>query len=171
MSPHLYSSQQYLPPLPPVTSYADPTSDHIYVEDESGRLKLVGPILTDEQHQGQWVTGTVGAFLGTELENGEFHVLEVCWPGLASVSGWNKRVKLDNANDKNKSIGQEDGDDDDRPDDTYAVLLSGLDLGSNPTNGTDEDEAHLGFAAAEARMALLTEWISGEIGDEQVRRS
>lgn len=174
-----------------MTSYADPTSDSIYIEDESGRLKLVGPVLTDTAQHGQWITGTVGAFLGTELDNGDFHVLDVCWPGVAKASGSNKkpdavkaassskRAKLDDGGDDNEGDDQDSFDADDRSDDQYAVLLSGLDLGSNASNTPlhdegDEDEtsstsANPGFASKETRLSLLTEWISGEIGDEQHR--
>ncbi|CAO1624826.1 unnamed protein product [Sympodiomycopsis kandeliae] len=154
--------EQYLPPLPPVTSYSDPESDTVYVEDESGRLQLVGPILTDPQYAGQWITGTVGAFLGTELENGHFHVLQVCWPGLTSsdITGQNanKRVKTE---EPPQEVIADDAQDQDS--DQYAVLVSGLHLG-------DEDlDDSLAGSAAETRLALLSEWISGEIGDQNHR--
>lgn len=149
--------------MPPVESYCDPASDSIYLEDESGRLLLVGPIFSDPEHRGSWITGTVGAFLGTERENGEFHVQQVCWPGLPQekkatsqqTSHSSKKIKLDGA-----AGGQEN--------DQYAVLLSGLDLGAADTLEASDGEASLGYAQGEMRLGMLTEWISGEIGDEAV---
>ncbi|PWN20536.1 hypothetical protein BCV69DRAFT_282748 [Microstroma glucosiphilum] len=165
--------EQYLPPLPPVSSYSDPTTDHIYLEDESGRLRLVGPILSDEAHRGSWITGTVGAFLGTEMETGEFQVQDVCWPGLperqsgtkglgASGAGKNKKVKLEE--DESARGSRKGGEEDE-----YVVLLSGLDLGGSSAEGDEGAAAgqeDLGFASNEMRLSLLSEWIGGEIAPQ-----
>lgn len=167
-----FPEQQYLPPLPPVSSYVDPSSDSVYLEDESGRLKLVGPIFTSAEHRGALVTGAVGAFLGTERENGEFHVQDVCWPGLPeSQTSTPKQIS---SGDTNKKVKLEDGTEDlERDDDEYVVLLSGLDLGDSETDVSFDgsDHADLGFAQTEMRMSMLQEWISGEMAAGKVSAS
>lgn len=40
--------EQYLPPQPPSATYADPESDEFFVEDESGRVRLVGDALAPD---------------------------------------------------------------------------------------------------------------------------
>ena len=49
------------------------------LEDESGRIPLVGEKLT----QFNLVTGVIMAVLGMETESGEFAVVDVCFAGLA----------------------------------------------------------------------------------------
>jgi DNA polymerase delta subunit 2 len=49
------------------------------LEDESGRIRLVGEIL-----QGQnLVTGVIIGALGAETAEGDFKVVDICFPGLA----------------------------------------------------------------------------------------
>ncbi|CAO1633055.1 unnamed protein product [Parajaminaea phylloscopi] len=165
--------EQYLPPLPPVTSYTDPTTDTVYLEDESGRLCLVGPILAAQAYRGAFVTGTVAAFLGTELENGQFHVQDVCWPGLprpaANVVSTSKRPKLER-DDDTATTSLVGGEADERDDDEYIVLLSGLDMGSSVSHSNpDAEMADLAFAQSEMRLSLLSEWLGGELGDDRQR--
>lgn len=152
-----------------MSSYVDPSSDSVYLEDESGRLKLVGPIFTSAEHRGALVTGAVGAFLGTERENGEFHVQDVCWPGLPeSQTSMPKQII---GGESNKKVKLEDGTEDlEREDDEYVVLLSGLDLGDSETDASFDgsDHADLGFAQTEMRMSMLQEWISGEMASHEV---
>lgn len=114
----------------------------------------------DVAHRGLFVTGTVGAFLGTERENGEFHVQDVCWPGLPTRETSKATVKREQMEENSQGMTAENQE---REDDEYVVLMSGLDLG-----GATGDGGQLGFAAAEMRLSLLTEWIGGEIGDEEV---
>lgn len=157
-----------------MTSYTDPTSDSIFLEDESGRLCLCGPILASEQFRGAFVTGVVAAFLGTELENGHFHVQDVCWPGLPDPP---REIAAPPASSKKPRFEPENKGDDlsriqDRPDDEYLVLLSGLDLGSPHSGMAFEGSgtADLGFAQTEMRLSLLAEWIGGEIGSASDRQ-
>lgn len=49
------------------------------LEDESGRIKLVGDVVK----KAGLVTGVVVAALGAETANGDFEVIELCYPGLA----------------------------------------------------------------------------------------
>lgn len=136
----------------------------------------MGPILSDEAHRGSWITGTVGAFLGTEMENGEFQVQDVCWPGLperqsgtkglVGSGGRNKKVKVEEEDNSQsaRAASREDGEEDE-----YVVLLSGLDLGGSSAEGDEgaaAGQGDLGFASNEMRLSLLTEWIGGEIAPQ-----
>lgn len=49
------------------------------LEDESGRVKLVGERLRSNQ----LVTGVIVAALGMETVHGDFEVVDFCYPGLA----------------------------------------------------------------------------------------
>jgi DNA polymerase delta subunit 2 len=50
------------------------------LEDESGRVRLVGERVVDSA--GSFVTGTIIAALGAETAEGDFEVLEFCHSGL-----------------------------------------------------------------------------------------
>ncbi|PKI82889.1 hypothetical protein MVES_003214 [Malassezia vespertilionis] len=64
--------------LPPqqVVSYADPEYDELYIEDQSGRVRLVGA--RDRMH---CVTGAVVGVLGIETPDGDLDVLDMVAPG------------------------------------------------------------------------------------------
>ncbi|KAF9907612.1 hypothetical protein BX616_000372 [Lobosporangium transversale] len=49
--------------------------DSVYLEDESGRVKLTGMAVMD----GLFVTGIIMGVLGSEDENGDFKVVDVCY--------------------------------------------------------------------------------------------
>lgn len=58
-------------------SYTDPEgSDEIMLEDESGRVLLVGDVVTSTP----FVSGTVVGILGMEADAGTFQVLDICYP-------------------------------------------------------------------------------------------
>ncbi|TIA83654.1 hypothetical protein E3P98_00654 [Wallemia ichthyophaga] len=63
-------------PQPTEKMYSD--NDELCLEDESGRIKLVGPIIA----RTQLVTGIIIGVLGIEKDPGEFTVLDVCYPGI-----------------------------------------------------------------------------------------
>lgn len=49
------------------------------LEDESGRIRLVGqPLL-----EANLVTGVILGALGAETANGDFEVIDICYPGMA----------------------------------------------------------------------------------------
>ncbi|CAL9728193.1 DNA polymerase delta small subunit [Monosporozyma unispora] len=89
-----------------VKSYADPEGDdQIMLEDESGRLLLVGDFIKSTP----FVTGTVVGLLGMEADPGTFQVLDICYPkGLTqppmpfpmSMNNDNNGNILNNGNDK-----------------------------------------------------------------------
>lgn len=64
---------------PPRTKYIDEKTDQIMLEDESGRLRLVGSILPTQN----LVTGCVIAVMGSETHNGDFKVVNMIIPDLA----------------------------------------------------------------------------------------
>ena len=64
-------------PPPPAKIYSD--TDAFMLEDESGRIALVG----DRIKTAGLVTGVIIAALGIETPNGEFEVADVSYAGLA----------------------------------------------------------------------------------------
>ncbi|KAF9573126.1 hypothetical protein EC968_008975 [Mortierella alpina] len=52
-------------------------SDSVYLEDESGRVKLVGPKISGDF----FVTGVIMSVLGSEDANGDFKVVDICYAG------------------------------------------------------------------------------------------
>ncbi|GAA5892090.1 hypothetical protein JCM6882_005692 [Rhodosporidiobolus microsporus] len=56
------------------------TNDEVMLEDESGRVRLVGPKI--DNSQGIFVTGTTMAVLGAETASGDFEVWEYCFAGM-----------------------------------------------------------------------------------------
>lgn len=65
------------------------------LEDESGRIKLVGSI-TDANI----VTGVIIAVLGMEATSGQFEVIDYCLPGMASqlsLKGDGDEIDVDGA--------------------------------------------------------------------------
>lgn len=71
------------------SSYSDPTTDKIWLEDESGRILLTGDHLNDQI----LVTGLVIGVLGIEIESGIFHVVDIVYPEAAPQK---KIVQKDN---------------------------------------------------------------------------
>ena len=49
------------------------------LEDESGRIRLVG----DHVKKARLVTGVIIGALGAETANGDFEVVDICYPGMA----------------------------------------------------------------------------------------
>jgi DNA polymerase delta subunit 2 len=63
---------------PPRTKFHSP-DDSVLLEDDSGRIKLVGEKL-EEIHL---VTGVIMAALGVETSTGEFRVVDLCFAEMA----------------------------------------------------------------------------------------
>ncbi|TIB81330.1 hypothetical protein E3Q22_01092 [Wallemia mellicola] len=53
-------------------------NDELCLEDESGRIKLVGDTILNSQ----LVTGVIIGVLGIEKDPGEFTVIDICYPGI-----------------------------------------------------------------------------------------
>ncbi|PFH52386.1 hypothetical protein AMATHDRAFT_46256 [Amanita thiersii Skay4041] len=67
-----------IPPPPPLPKYYS-EDDSVMLEDESGRIKLVGECLK----YAHLVTGVVVGALGAGSSSGDFEVLELCFPEFA----------------------------------------------------------------------------------------
>lgn len=76
--PFMTLQQHSIPPPPPPTKfYSD--NDSIMLEDESGRIRLVGEVLKGKNI----VTGIIIGVLGAETAEGDFKVVDICFPELA----------------------------------------------------------------------------------------
>ncbi|XP_050383250.1 DNA polymerase delta small subunit isoform X2 [Argentina anserina] len=82
--------------------------DYLVLEDESGRIKLAGSVLSPSVY----VTGNIVALHGKETDEGEFVVLDVLEPGLSPQI----ELPLKSREDK------------------YVVFVSGLHVGSSSAN-------------------------------------
>ncbi|KAF9173907.1 hypothetical protein BGX21_008206 [Mortierella sp. AD011] len=81
--------------------------DSVYLEDESGRIKLTGPKIAGDI----FVTGVVMGILGSEDVNGDFKVVDVCY----SVNPPQEQISLMDTDEGDK----------------YVALVSGLGIGSS----------------------------------------
>lgn len=135
------------------------------LEDESGRIKLVG----DKLKGLNIVTGVIMAALGVETASGEFKVVDVCFADMAPQPEIldppddmevdkcevihffvSKRVHnfLYSANGTDKSAPGE-----------WIAFVSGLDIGADvdPSNSEQDD-------MAEMQLQLLVEFLTSETG-------
>ncbi|KZT65450.1 hypothetical protein DAEQUDRAFT_759330 [Daedalea quercina L-15889] len=131
-----------LPAPPPRTKYCSP-DDQVMLEDESGRIILVG----DRLRAASLVTGVIVGALGIETSGGEFEVVEVCYAGMppqpsASLE-WARDARMDEKMDVDGGVsdGQED---------EWVALVSGLEIGAP--------------SPADAQIQMLVEYLTGEAG-------
>ncbi|SCV67344.1 BQ2448_5990 [Microbotryum intermedium] len=115
-------------------------SDEVMLEDESGRVRLVGPAI--ERAAGTFVTGTIMAALGKELPSGDFHVTDFCYAGLPPPAPITEDPDAMNILDE------------DRPSE-WVAIVSGLEMGD-------------GDRTQEMRRELLVEYLLGELGGNEV---
>jgi len=106
------------------------------LEDESGRIKLVGKILTDAQ----LVTGVIVGVLGVDSSNGEFEVVDLCFAETAPQAGEDDGMDIEDTSQFSDSSTE-----------IYVAFTSGLDIGSTP--------------ASEAQTQVLVEYLTGACGD------
>ncbi|KAL9940769.1 hypothetical protein V8E36_000257 [Tilletia maclaganii] len=184
------SREQWLPPQPLREKYVDQDRDQLYLEDESGRIRLVGEPLK-WGHKGRLrnmcVTGVIVAVLGTETRHGDFTVADVVFPSLPTTTEpLQEPTELSAEADDD-----EDGDatmtDGTNKPNRWLALVSGLDLGPSSTSDTDavdrstaktESDENSAMKQAnghgsstpeippDVRAQLLTEWLTGELGDD-----
>lgn len=74
----LFCTQHSIPAPPPREKYHS-AEDDTMLEDESGRIRLVGERLKSVR----LVTGVIIGALGIETNAGDFEVVDVCFPGMA----------------------------------------------------------------------------------------
>ncbi|KAI6038987.1 DNA polymerase alpha/epsilon subunit B-domain-containing protein [Pisolithus marmoratus] len=123
-----------IPPPPPREKFHS-DDDAVMLEDESGRVKLVGERL----HSTRLVTGVIIAALGMETASGDFEVVDICYPELAPFK------EADLSGDDNMDV-----DDCSSSEDEYLAVVSGLSMG-DPSSG-------------EAQVQMLVEYLTGETG-------
>ncbi|KAH8670257.1 DNA polymerase alpha/epsilon subunit B-domain-containing protein [Tricladium varicosporioides] len=144
------SKDHWISAPPPRQKYLSPTGeDLIMLEDESGRLRLIGAPLSNEM----LVTGCIIAVMGTENANGDFEVVDMRVPDLPpQAERWHT-----SETPKPKIVKDEDEDEDmDKPtpvsNGKKIAIVSGLGF-----SGTD--------ASHSLELNLLTEFLLGEALD------
>lgn len=122
------------------------------LEDESGRLRLIGPALENEM----LVTGCIIAVMGTENANGDFEVVDIKVPDLPpQPARWatSEPPSSETPTRKAKRVKKEDEDEsmDDAPSGTRSkiAIVSGLGI-----SGTNVDHS--------LQINLLMEYLIGE---------
>ena len=116
--------------------FATDGETQVMLEDESGRLRLTGAMLTNNL----LVTGVIVAVLGTENANGDFEVLSL---HISDLPPQPKRWERDEEEDMPTEV--------DQPQKKLA-LISGLEI-----SGTEADTL---------KLSLLSEYLLGEALDE-----
>ncbi|KAG5727599.1 DNA polymerase subunit delta-2 [Termitomyces sp. T112] len=127
---------QSIPPPPPNSKFHSP-EDNVMLEDESGRIQLVGEYIKNAR----LVTGVIVGALGAETPSGDFEVVDLCYPGMAP------QESLEDSQQ------QEDGmdiDDDSSNSDEWIAVVSGLGVGSS--------------SPPDAQIQMLVEYLTGEEG-------
>ncbi|KAF8689033.1 Domain present in phytochromes and cGMP-specific phosphodiesterases, partial [Rhizoctonia solani] len=131
----------------PIQSKRTSDKDSVMLEDESGRVGLIGNLLAKER----LVTGVNIAVLGSEADSGEFQVDEVVYPGLAPPA------HIPNPMPNESS---------------YCAFLSGLLYGETANTGSTlvQPETNSSLRAdSMMTMSLFLDWLSGEGGTEKDR--
>ncbi|CAD6580503.1 MAG: hypothetical protein CYPHOPRED_001242 [Cyphobasidiales sp. Tagirdzhanova-0007] len=136
--------EQYIAVPPPRPKFLS-DDDEVMLEDESGRVRLVGKVV--EERKFPLVTGVIAAVLGAENQSGDFEVADMCFAGIAPQSSEIKTQK--------GMATKADGDEESDP---YVALVSGLEL------GLSED-------SLDYRIGLLAEWLTGEAGSDDVDKT
>lgn len=80
------SFQNWIAPPPPRPKFYS-AQDAVHLEDESGRVRLIGDMIRREKERegGGFVTGVIMAALGMETGNGDFEVIDLCFPGMPTL--------------------------------------------------------------------------------------
>ncbi|GAB1521944.1 DNA polymerase delta small subunit Cdc1 [Rhizoctonia solani] len=131
----------------PIQSKRTSDKDSVMLEDESGRVGLIGNLLAKER----LVTGVNIAVLGSEADSGEFQIDEVVYPGLAPPA------HIPNPMPNESS---------------YCAFLSGLLYGETANTGSTlvQPETNSSLRAdSMMTMSLFLDWLSGEGGTEKDR--
>jgi DNA polymerase delta subunit 2 len=131
------------------------------LEDESGRLRLIGPSLASEM----LVTGCVIAVMGTENANGDFEVVDINVPDLPPQPvRWasSQAPTATNGSERRPKKAKLDEDDDEKMEDvqssgTKLAIVSGLGI-----SGTSAEQS--------IQIDLLLEYLLGEALDPVSQR-
>ncbi|KAH7930878.1 hypothetical protein BV22DRAFT_999682 [Leucogyrophana mollusca] len=122
-------------PAPPPRDKIFSDEDSIMLEDESGRIQLVGEKVTTAR----LVTGVIIAALGVETPNGEFEVIDLCTAGLAPFAEGNAEADAMDVDGHPSSSTDE-----------HIAVVSGLSIGAS--------------SPADAQIQMLVEFLAGEVG-------
>ncbi|RDB24115.1 DNA polymerase subunit delta-2 [Hypsizygus marmoreus] len=126
-----------IPPPPPPLKFYSP-DDNVMLEDESGRIRLVG----ERVGAARLVTGVIIGALGAETANGDFEVIDICYPGMAPQAAQETGEPPDE--EKMDVDGQS------TTPDEWIGIISGLDIGSP--------------SPSDAQIQMLVEYLTGEEG-------
>nr|XP_019043001.1 DNA polymerase delta subunit 2 [Kwoniella bestiolae CBS 10118]OCF21931.1 DNA polymerase delta subunit 2 [Kwoniella bestiolae CBS 10118] len=147
-------NQWLAPPAPRAKFFS--AQDAVHLEDESGRVRLVGErIRRERDRQG----GVIMAALGMETSSGDFEVIDLCFAGLpdkldvqagpSSKSNGKGKEKAKSDEDVDMTGDGTNGNESDEK--TWVALVSGLSVGAQE-------------APADLKCELLVEWLTGEGG-------
>ncbi|PPQ89124.1 hypothetical protein CVT25_006496 [Psilocybe cyanescens] len=141
---------QSIPPLPQPEKFFS-ANDSVMLEDESGRIKLVGDCVKDAL----LVTGVIIGALGMETPSGEFEVIDICYPEMAPQT----RHDDEPSQDEKMDVDEQEGPADSKSSDEWIGVISGLEIGS--------------ASPADAQIQMLVEYLTGEGGcfEDQVSAS
>lgn len=131
-----YTRDPLAPPAPVPSAYFGGGKDKVLIEDESGRLELVGDVLQNYR----FVTGIVVAVRGRLRADAGFEVTDVCLPEIPPQPSPDRPLSL------------LDADLDPRPDDQYMAFVSGLSAGS---------QTHMDHLLP---LQLFLDYLSGHVG-------
>ncbi|THH33896.1 hypothetical protein EUX98_g321 [Antrodiella citrinella] len=134
-------------PAPPPRAKFHSDEDTIMLEDESGRICLVG----DRIRTAGLVTGVILGALGIETNSGDFEVVDYCFAGMApqettwtSAASGSDDMEVDTESSSSSQ-------------DEWVALVSGLEVGA--------------LSPADAPIELLVEFLTGELGGQQDQAS
>ncbi|KAI0340619.1 hypothetical protein BDW22DRAFT_1378725, partial [Trametopsis cervina] len=133
-------------PAPPPREKYHSAEDDTMLEDESGRIRLVG----DRVKSARLVTGVIIGALGIETNSGDFEVVDICLPGMAPQPGHEITDE-----DADGEAGMDVEESQSQDEDEWIALVSGLEVGIP--------------SEADGQLQLLAEYLTGEAGglDEQ----
>lgn len=115
-------------------------------------------------------TGVVVAILGTETRSGDFEIADALFAGVPDKeTSIKEKVKREDAMEVDE-IASSNG---------WVALVSGLELessiasvtvnkGSNVKENGNGQHGMMGYADKELKLMLLTEWLLGHVGGEEV---
>lgn len=128
-------------PAPPPREKIYSPDDIVTLEDESGRIQLVG----DRLKKAQLLTGVIAGALGLETSSGEFEVIDLCFAEMPPQHE-GEGIEQDemDIDEKLSAVSQS-------PED-FVAFVSGLDIGS-PT-------------PSDAQIQMLVEYLTGESGGQ-----
>ncbi|ORY87642.1 DNA polymerase alpha/epsilon subunit B-domain-containing protein [Protomyces lactucae-debilis] len=137
------TAEHWLAAAVPKQTWRDPRRDSIQLEDESGRVQLIGAKLLEEI----LCTGIVVGVLGSETSSGEFEVIDIVHADLPPGRQISAQEDVE-MTDATPGIGGSNA----RPNDEYVAIVSGLEI-----SGTD---------AAPLTLSLLLDFLTGDLLDE-----